>query len=1151
MTVWGVRGEQVLGDTAYSGTLLANVDWERGIDGFQYVSASSLGASTSISLISSGTYIPYLNPPQIMQGTGEFTQEVIDTVQAWVNSITDGTMQFIWYWRVYEVKSSAGTMMDLVTDRVLYCNGWYTKQPATLPATFGFKGITYIQEDFSIGSSGIYRRCLVTNEYVPEDTELRHPTQRKGEDRWYADENTEVYASIGTTSVTKNYGAGTETDVTSALVFSLSQSLTSAKDINTTYCGVKSTFVQDGVEHTLDFSKLTFQIDNHTVGSNGHNGAVMHYHGDETYPDPLTYDTAATSSSIISWKMIQDSNGYWALQRGTLGSGAKAFSQTITNVNHIKFDLKLYKALNGLNTHVDYGDYDDSKGQPFDVGLFKRDDQTDADVSLAPGIHEYDEFWIYTTPVPYAISRSFASLGSGIQVKLRWDWCEVNDEDVVFTHQDRKDYPRDEIDDYGNPIHYDGKDLILPIAFHGLKADMKDYPGVKDWITVVRTELNLDKPDGEHRPSSWTATNGAEIDCNTMVLTVPAAGGILGRILANNRRYNRMWRLVSYAYPLPLKEDSSAGEYSADWLLMTKANLPITTTLDDPKWWDPAAVPHSGELPGIEYEDVSDWSSFSCVNLQTTGATQDIAVTLVIKYREITGSCIRYTSAEEKWGPDSSWEITIGEQQEYEVPSTLKYETGQLKFDLCSNSGVTMPDLWMVDEIGFYFGSSSSEQHITITSWATVPYAAESIIEYWDRIAMKWSNDFFGARTYLDGMPNYRPHYFYTVDTERVEVGFKHTNELFHDPDSQATGELHSMKTLDAWVGEWLLAEHILRPTWNQNTVDAELKDINDTSLIQPLWGDYVEGTDWTGWYHLKVGLAISYGYTYCECILQGNERGVCKLDGIREIDQASPWIKLYESQDNGITKTKIGESGTDGVGAYLLYAGKEKTPRTYYLKGSGSYQSLGSFVNLEIGWVTASSGGAPGYPFIARDELGNPISMTTEAAGVIYYWYWNGDSPVAMTAHPYSSDGIHHWSSVCVDARGITKICATNTNTGTMDITISKDAGHTWEAPVSNLGSDLEYGTITSWRGHTYVCGWHDNKIYVATSTQGSLARDAWYGSTYIIEVCAAVVGENDEKPRSSIAIHSDGSVHVAVGTATGYKVYRMRKYEDGFVEI
>ena len=176
---------------------------------------------------------------------------------------------------------------------------------------------------------------------------------------------------------------------------------------------------------------------------------------------------------------------------------------------------------------------------------------------------------------------------------------------------------------------------------------------------------------------------------------------------------------------------------------------------------------------------------------------------------------------------------------------------------------------------------------------------------------------------------------------------------------------------------------------------------------------------------------------------------------------------------------------------------------------------------------------------------------MTTEAAGVIYYWYWNGDSPVAMTAHPYSSDGIHHWSSVCVDARGITKICATNTNTGTMDITISKDAGHTWEAPVSNLGSDLEYGTITSWRGHTYVCGWHDNKIYVATSTQGSLARDAWYGSTYIIEVCAAVVGENDEKPRSSIAIHSDGSVHVAVGTATGYKVYRMRKYEDGFVEI
>jgi hypothetical protein len=394
---------------------------------------------------------------------------------------------------------------------------------------------------------------------------------------------------------------------------------------------------------------------------------------------------------------------------------------------------------------------------------------------------------------------------------------------------------------------------------------------------------------------------------------------------------------------------------------------------------------------GCQYEDITDYRQIWNVKLTCTGATEDIAIQLRMRYRELDASAPWYTSANHNFGGEGEARAVFGGQKERLFDGTLSAATGICTFDMLPDVGVLAPNMELVEEIAFIFPAGDA-QTLTFVGFETIPYLYGSYVEgtgnVMDRIALKHSTDYFGARSYVDGCPNYRPTYGYTMDTERAEVGFKHTQDLQHPPDFEGeASDMRSLKSLSGMYNEMAQAELIYTPTWYQVNMDRDLKDVDDVVLAIPLWGDYDEDG-----FCLHVGKVIGDTFPvaihYADFILQGGARGVVKAGGVRS-PLVTGAVGLYYSDDGGTNKVLIRVADTDRTGAFNVGTGREKSPRTYYLYINETWIDLSSFVNVEEVW---KNGGLPAVIdlFTVLDKF-----------GYIYRFYVQNDRTIKVKTRP------------------------------------------------------------------------------------------------------------------------------------------------------
>jgi hypothetical protein len=627
-----------------------------------------------------------------------------------------------------------------------------------------------------------------------------------------------------------------------------------------------------------------------------------------------------------------------------------------------------------------YTSYDDSAGHPFDIGLRIPDGGTLADCSVPPSWTGYSYSLSGWNSVPAEESSAWRISSSC--VFLRHDWLVANGEDVAFTLSSRASSTTE--------------DIPVPVVFHDLVQPLDGAPWTTGWVTWERTEIPLDIPNScTTRPTDWTGTGGATVTGGGDHISLgTGSAGTLSRTLATRRR-NRIRRLAAHLWT----GSGDQQEVTRLWLLMTRANIDFATSGDDAKWWNPEATPWPGDEVGILKEDVTDWRSFSCVQFSVTGATEDIDVALKITYRTLSGYDPMYLGATYNFGAgDGEFEAEWSAQRTYSVAGKLV--SGVAKFDLCPDSGNSPANLELVEKVELVFAAPSVAQSLTLAGWETVPYQSEHAADKVRmRLAHLWASDDWGAQVTVDGMPNYVPSYL--SGGRRVEEGFHSTDHWQHNPDYEGSDDPTGIKSLSEWAGEWALAEHVLRPTWNQSAVNAVLVDVDDVALTTPIFGDMDE--DGFG-IHVRSITPNHWAVVYADCILQGGVRGVDKADGVRQLDQADGAIELVRSLDGGATKTVISSTGTNYVGEYIAIAGKEKSPATYYVRvhSGDTYTdtALGGFVNAERVWAAIA----------ATSHRGGGIALCTTIFGTIFRAWVDADGDVQIHHLDLYPDGTVAW---------------------------------------------------------------------------------------------------------------------------------------------
>ena len=591
---------------------------------------------------------------------------------------------------------------------------------------------------------------------------------------------------------------------------------------------------------------------------------------------------------------------------------------------------------------------------------------------------------------------------------------------------------------------------------------------------------------------------------------IPKAGGRIIRHLHNAARENALRRLSDGIWPEPKKSDGSDGEYSDLWLLISRAPY-IAAVLAgggaeyDPAWMNPAITPHSGERVGELFADATDYNGFACLGMVITGATEDLQVTLRLTYRVVTGYCARYEGAADKWNTASSngrpWKITPSAPQTVEYTGTLAHADGTVTWDLCPDSGAPVVDLWFVDTVELLFGASSDDQALTFAGWWSVPFDVNWQLHWWmDRLAHRYP-DWFGARVSLDGGPNYLPHYFYTTDEERAEVGFKAFLEILSDPLSESTTIFTRLKYLSEWYSEWVVTQHALVPTWNQSAVDEAGKDGDGNSLPPLIWGDmdegpgYAEGTVCFAWHVGSVFQPKIWAY-YIE---DGGVRGVDKTGGIRNVLEADPRAKLA---DDGI---EIAHSGTGYCGEYVLTHGPEGTHLYTLQLDDGSVVTLGQFVDAELGWaaVAAIIGARVD---VCRDSVGRAwlalcgdSAVTVESNLGSRNETWVGEGTV------FSGSGYRN-PSISLDDQGRCRVLVEKDGVRHWARAWPAGAGSVWtELTEATVGMDLSNPDHAFLWGETWVVGVVSGEVRLQCSSADDLSLGEVRPGVSYLKICDA----------------------------------------------
>jgi hypothetical protein len=415
------------------------------------------------------------------------------------------------------------------------------------------------------------------------------------------------------------------------------------------------------------------------------------------------------------------------------------------------------------------------------------------------------------------------------------------------------------------------------------------------------------------------------------------------------------------------------------------------------------------------------------------------------------------------------------------------------------------------------------------------------------RTAYLFWTDYFGAECSVDGLIDYQPTYLYATDVERAEVGFKHTQPRVSQVEE--ADDMRFLKALSRWQEEQALGQLLVTARWGDAAYEEDLLDVDDVLLAVPVWGDWTHEDGFA----LRVGQTLNtVSWICCDAILWGSVRGVLKDAGVRQVSQASNTVELHSSDNAGATKALVGTSGTGYNGEYPLavaeggeWGGREKAPRTYYLKVGNEWQGLGSFVNVEKRWdvLTAVLSIWPEMrmrplagPLIRLGLQGNQVIAGSRGCGTSSTWLPEGIAFPDVGAWDFLSiqELACGWLLAKAEFSGVAR-WAVNKTRGTSPGPWTEVTG------VALVGADLKgWWPHLDQSGTMWVAGYsaEDSKIFVEKGQATDLALELLDATNYKSKVVDCTLGEGEGTPCCKIVRDKDGALVVSV-TRDGGTVY------------
>lgn len=146
--------------------------------------------------------------------------------------------------------------------------------------------------------------------------------------------------------------------------------------------------------------------------------------------------------------------------------------------------------------------------------------------------------------------------------------------------------------------------------------------------------------------------------------------------------------------------------------------------------------------------------------------------------------------------------------------------------------------------------------------------------------------------------------------------------------------------------------------------------------------------------------------------------------------------------------------------------------------------------------------------------------------------------------------EGSYEYPDVACTQAGIVYVCATLND----DLHIARclkwsGANASWEYLVmSDLGDGLAYGGIDVCAGIVYVCGYADEAIYLAISSDpDGLPRDTLPTGS-LKAVCSVSLSDPNHIPLSSVRVNVDGGIYVLVEADAGLQTWLCRSLDQPF---
>ena len=366
--------------------------------------------------------------------------------------------------------------------------------PPMLPPETIFAGPTSITADFALSASNLHWRTLITDNPVGDYASIMHPTQRSAEHRIYGDATSTVTATCGACSETGNLGFAEETWVPSLFpTVGISNLLEPAVGN-----GYGDLTLNDANGNPVNWEPVA-GVHHYQCKTLAH--SAWHEVADDSFDPDIPVD-GLPSNANTTFRLVTPGAGVLSLQRRAGGTSGLVGWGGNVQAWSIDLDLRMAGAQQQASVGAsDFGAGDTSAGNAFDAAIYRKWTgvgvrQSEADVSLAPGIYSYR--WQVISGLPESLWGDHPTRNP-MAVYVRAAWLAANGRDVVATNWETME----------NGV---GFNLKVPLAVVP--------PSAADWtsgawfggvITTWREQANLDKPDGENRPSEWEGMDGATI----------------------------------------------------------------------------------------------------------------------------------------------------------------------------------------------------------------------------------------------------------------------------------------------------------------------------------------------------------------------------------------------------------------------------------------------------------------------------------------------------------------------------------------------------------------------------------------------------------------------------------------------------------------